>query len=293
MKIPPIRSWKLLKAFCSKTSLSAQLVLLCMACLSPVKLADAAKDYSLAVTPQFEHRKLFEIWKPIVGELEKRTGLSFKLITNLSLEEYEQEVRKGKPDFIYANPYLIVKENKSQGYLPLLRDRMPIRGIVVVRKDSPIRQVSELNGKSVAFPSPNALGAGLLLRADLDQIFHVKVNPLYAKSHTSAYMHVLNGLSDACGGVEKTMQEQEKPIQEALRVIYTTREAPSLPVAAHPRIPMKIREKVRRAFLDMATTPEGLKLLAKVPMKQPVSASLAEYLAMRTWNLDAYWVKDF
>lgn len=293
MTIFHILYWKWLKAFRSKASLSAQLVLLCMACLSPVKLTDAAEIYTLAITPQFEYRKLFEIWKPIVAELEKRTGLSFKLITNLSLDEYEQKVRKGKPDFIYANPYLIVKENKSQGYLPLVRDRMPIRGIVVVRKDSPIRQVSELSGKSVAFPSPNALGAGLLLRADLDQIFHIKVDPLYAKSHTSAYMHVLNGLSDAGGGVEKTLQEQEKPIRDALRVIYTTREAPSLPVAAHPRIPVKIRKKVRRAFLDMATTTEGLKLLAKVPMKQPVSASLAEYLAMRTWNLDAYWVKEF
>jgi len=268
-------------------------MLLCLLCLSQVERTFAAETYTFAVTPQFEHRKLFAIWKPIVAELEKRTGLSFTLITNLSLEEYEQEVGKGTPDFIYVNPYLILQENKSQGYIPLVRDLTPIHGMLVVRKDSPIRQVSDLNGKTVAFPSPNALGAGLLLRADLDQIFHIKVVPVYVKSHTSAYMHVLNGLSEAGGGMNKTLLEQEKSLQDMLRVIYTTREAPSPPIAAHPRVPTEAREKVRRAFLDMAATPQGLAMLAKIPMKQPVSASLDEYLALRKWKLDAYWVKEF
>jgi len=292
MTIFHICNGKWLKVFRSHALRYAQIVLLCVICLGHAEQA-AAATYSLAITPQFEYRKLFEIWNPIVAELEKRTGLSFKLITNLSLEEYEQEVGRGNPDFIYANPYLIVKENRNQGYLPLVRDRAPIRGILVVRKESPVRQVSQLNGKSIAIPSPNALGGGLLLRADLDQIFHIKFDQIYAKSHTSAYLHVLNGLADAGGGVEKTLQEQEQAVQEALRVLYTTRKAPSLPVAAHPRVPAKIREKVRRALLDMANTPDGMALLAKVPMKQPVPASLEEYLAMRSWHLNNYWVKEF
>lgn len=253
----------------------------------------AAGTYTLAVTPQFENRKLFSIWKPIATELEKRTGLAIKVVASLSLEEFEKEIGKGSFDFVYVNPYLILKEHATQGYIPLVRDRSPVRGILVVRKDSPIRKVEQLNGKKVAFPSPNALGAGLLLRADLDLLYKTRVVSVHAKTHNSSYLHVINGLADAGGGTDKTLQEQDPAIRDALRVLYTTREAPSLPVAAHPRVPKEHRELVRRALLDMAATPEGKQLLAKVPMPQPVVAAEEEYLAMRKWHLDDYWVKEF
>lgn len=58
-------------------------------------------------------------------------------------------------------------------------------GIIVVKKDSPVQSASELDGKTVAFPSPNALGATLLPRAEFDRKFNIKVNELYVKSHSS------------------------------------------------------------------------------------------------------------
>jgi phosphonate transport system substrate-binding protein len=248
---------------------------------------------TIAVTPQFEHRQLFAIWKPIVAELEKRTGMRFKLVASLSLEEFEHEFAKGVNDFVYANPYLLLKEHDQQGYIPLVRDKTPVRGILVVRKDSAIRSPSELDGKKVAFPSPNALGAGLLLRADLDQLYKARVVPIVTRTHTSSYIHVINGLAEAGGGVLTTLAQQTPEIRDALRVLYTTRAVPSLPLAAHPRVPAAEREKVRRAMLALAATAEGKLLLARVPMPEPIAADIKEYLAMRAWHLDAYWVSDF
>jgi phosphonate transport system substrate-binding protein len=267
-------------------------LLACLALLSGGR-ALAQPVYSLAITPQFEHRQLFAIWKPIVAELETRTGLRFKLVASLSLEEFEHEFAKGANDFVYANPYLLLKEYDRQGYVPLVRDRTPVRGILVVRKDSAIRGPADLDGKKVAFPSPNALGAGLLLRADLHQLYKARVLPIAAKSHTSSYIHVINGLADAGGGVLATLAQQTPEIRDALQIIYTTRAAPSLPLAAHPRVPAADREKVKRAMLELGATPDGRQLLARVPMPEPVAASIGEYLAMRAWHLDTYWVTDF
>ena len=119
-------------------------------------VAAAAQVYSFAVVPQFEQRKLFGIWKPIVDDLEKRTGLAFKLEATLTVPEFERELSKGTFDFVYANPYHILRTSKTPGYLPLVRDGTPLRGILVVRKDSPIGSPAELAGMQVAFPSPNA-----------------------------------------------------------------------------------------------------------------------------------------
>lgn len=252
----------------------------------------AAETYTFAVTPQFEQRKLFSIWKPIVDELEARTGLHFQLVAGYSIPGFERELEKGAFDFIYANPYHVMRLSKTQGYIPLVRDAVPLRGVLVVRKDSQIRKLSELNNQEVAFPTPNALGASLLMRAELFRLHHVEVKPLYVKTHSSVYIHVVNGLTVAGGGVEKTLQEQDPAIRDALRVLYVTREMPSLPVAAHPRVPPKDREKVRKALLQLGATQKGRELLAEVPMTHPVATSLEDYLPMRDWDLESFWVTE-
>ncbi|MDD5329984.1 MAG: phosphate/phosphite/phosphonate ABC transporter substrate-binding protein [Sulfuricella sp.] len=251
-----------------------------------------AETYSFAVVPQFEQRKLYAIWKPIVDQLEKRTGLSLKLTATLSVPEFEHELNKGTFDFIYCNPYHFLKMIPTVGYVPLVRDSDPLRGILVVRKDSPVQSPSELAGKTAAFPSPNAIGASLLMRADLARLHHVAVAPLYVKTHSSVYLHVVNGLADAGGGVEKTLTEQEPAVRNALRVLYATRELPSHPVAAHPRVPKADREKVRKALLEMGATKEGRALLAEVPIGRVVPADLEDYTPMRDWDLESLWVEE-
>jgi phosphonate transport system substrate-binding protein len=118
---------------------------------------------------------------------------------------------------------------KPGTYLPLVRDNKPHRGIVVVRKGGPITKIADLDGKTVAFPSPNAIGATLMTRAELERLFGVKVVPLYVKSHSSVYLHVAKGLAAAGGGVMKTLQEQDAAVRDLLSVLHTTEVMPNLP----------------------------------------------------------------
>lgn len=252
----------------------------------------AAEQYTFGIVPQYDQRQLYATWKPLMAELEARTGLSFRLATASTIAVFEKEFLKGSYDFAYMNPYHLLKANKAQGYVPIIRDQTSLRGILVVRKDSPIKNLSKLNNKVVAFPSPNALGASLLMRADLSELHHLKIVPLYVTSHDSVYLYVIKGLADAGGGVEQTLALQPKPVRDALRVLYTSREIPSHPITIHPRVPRADAEKVRRAFLAMASTKEGIKLLAKIPMKHPISASLDDYTDMLRWGLESFWVEE-
>ena len=246
------------------------------------------KTYSFGVVPQFEQRKLFSIWQPIVDELERRTGLGFRLVTTLKIRDFDKEFLNGDYDFAYVNPYLAGIASADSGAVPLVADKIPLRGIVVVRDTSPIRHVAELNGKVVAFPAPNAIGATLLVLADFDQVDHITVKPLFVKTHSSVYLHVVNNLVDAGGGVEKTFQEQPQEVRESLRVLYTTRSFPSHPVIAQSRIPKEDREKIRRALLAVAATPSGKELLQKVPIKQLAPVEAADYTKMLSWGLEKY-----
>jgi len=260
--------------------------------LAVIPPAYASDGYSFAVVPQFERRKVFAIWQPIVDELQKRSGVKLKLTTTLSVVEYGQQMRKGHYDFIYTNPYYVLKFYPVQGYVPLVRDAKNLRGIVVVRKDSPIRKPEDLQGKIIAVPTRNAFGASLMVQADLENLYRVSVTVKDAKTHTSAYFQTINGLADAAGGVQRTLQEQDPAVREALRVVYTTGELPSHPVAAHPRVPKAIQEKIRQAFLSMSDDPAMKPLLEKVPMQHLVTTSIDDYLPAAKLGLDRYWVEE-
>ena len=248
-------------------------------------------SYSFGVVPQFEQRKLYRIWRPILDELEQRTGLEFKLVDSPNIPDFEQKYREGTYDFAYMNPYHLLVANDTQGYLPLVRDggRM-LQGILVVPKESPIQSVGELAGKQVAFPAPNALGASLLMRAELAKLHGVQVIPRYVKTHSSVYLHVILGQTAAGGGVASTLLSQKPVIREKLRILYQTRLIYPHPISTHPRVPKAHQNRVRHALLEMAQTEKGAALLAKIPMHQTMAASLEDYTPMRAWGLEAFYV---
>lgn len=252
--------------------------------------AHSETEYSFAVVPQFEQRKLFAVWRPIIDELNRRTGIRLKLVATLSVPEFERELSLGSYDFVYTNPYHILREATHQAYIPLVRDEAPLRGIIVVAKNSPIQKPAELDGQRMAIPSNNALGASLLVRADLERLFKAKVIPVNTKTHSSTYLHVANGLLPAGGGVEKTLNEQEPAVRDLLRVLYVTREMPSHPISAHPRVATVDRQLIQKTLLELATTDAGKEMLAKVPIRTMIPTTMADYQPMRAWGLEKYWV---
>lgn len=247
--------------------------------------------YSFGVVPQFEQRKLFRIWRPILDELEHRTGFTFKLVGSPKIPVFEQKCMVGAHDFVYMNPYHLLMSQSTQGYLPLVRDseRM-LTGILVVAKDSPIQSVQELTGMSVAFPSPNALGASLMVRSELVRQYGVKVNPRYAQTHSSVYLHVVLGLTEVGGGVLSTLNAQKPEIRQKLRILYETKPVNPHPISVHPRVPEAHRNKVRQALLEMARTKDGAALLAKIPMQEIVTASMEDYTPMLSRRLEEFYI---
>ncbi|MDX1780046.1 MAG: phosphate/phosphite/phosphonate ABC transporter substrate-binding protein [Thalassovita sp.] len=276
-----------LKTPFSKTARTGLIALLGF--VSPV-LAD--QGYSVGVVPQFEARKLADIWTPILEELERRTGAELHMIGSPRIPEFEQAFIRGEFDFAYMNPYHSLVAFEQQHYQPLIRHgERKLFGVLVVRKDSPYQSVQDLSGKKIAFPSPNALGASLLMRADLDRRFHLDFEPDFVNTHASAYLNVVLGEADAGGGVMGTFNSLDPQIRDHLRIIYETTHLPPHPLVVHPRVPKEIAERVQQAFLDMAATPDGQALLARVPIGRAVKAEISDYQELRELKLDEYHIE--
>jgi phosphonate transport system substrate-binding protein len=261
---------------------------LLLAGMGPVR---AQTVYKFGVVPQFAPRKLASVWTPILNDLETRTGLTFKMVGSPKIPDFEMSFLAGAFDFAYMNPYHAMLASSKQGYVPINRDHgRKLFGVLVVKKDSPIQDIRALDGESLSFPAPNALGASLLMRAELARNVGITMKPIYTQTHSSVYLNVIFGKTPAGGGVMGSLKRQGKEIQDGLRVLYKTREMVPHPVTAHPRVPVEHREKVRAAFLAMGRSVEGAAMLAKVPFKKIGPASPDEYSDLKTWGLEEFYV---
>ena len=250
------------------------------------------KEFSFGVVPQFSATKISGIWTPILKRLSEKTGHTFKLKLSTNIPAFEKSFTRGDYDFAYMNPYHAVVAYGNNGYQPMVRDvGRSLYGIIVVKKDSTIMSVKELDGKKVAFPSPNALGAALIPRSELSRKFGIKIEEKYVRSHSSVYLNVALGLTAAGGGVQKTLSQQPEKIRDQLRIINKTQEVPPHPITAHKRIPLKIREKVTKVLLDIAASPEGVALLRKVPINVIGKSTIKDYSMLRDMGLAEFYVK--
>ncbi len=264
---------------------------LCYTILSSAAAIAAERVYTVAVVPQFAATKVYTDWTPLLAKLEEATGLRFQLLVYKDFPLFESEFASGVPDLVYLNPYHMTVAKQKQGYRPLIRDKGNLSGIIVVKKDGPIKNIADLNGKTIAFPTPNALGASLFIRSILAEEFNLKINPVYVNGHTNVYRHVLLDEAAAGGGIRKTLDSEADAIKSQLEVIYSTPEVASHPLAAHPRVSAAVGEKIVQAMLALSINAETKPLLAPVQLPNPVAAEYnRDYAGLTKLKLERYAV---
>lgn len=249
--------------------------------------------YTVSVVPQFAASELHRDWAPLLERLSQESRLSLTLRVVETISRFEAEFLAGVPDFVYLNPYHQVMARRAHGYVPLVRDGKPLSGILVVRRDSALRSVTELAGKPVAFPSPNAFGASLWIRALLAERDRVTIEPHYAQTHSNVYRQVLLGRVAAGGGVNNTLLQEREEVRTELRVLMETPGVPAHPISAHPRVPVAIQQRLTDAFLRLAADPTTRMLLSEVRLGNPVRADHArDYQPLETYRLERYLVRE-
>jgi len=255
-----------------------------------VAVQAGAQVFTVAVVPQYASSQVFRDWVPLLTKLEKVTGYHFKLLAYDEFSAFEKDFSNGVPDLIYLNPYHLLVAKKQQNYQPLVRDSLPINGILVVSKDGPIKSLEDLNGKKIAFPSPNALGASLYMRALLAEKMHIKFKPKYVGSHQNVYREVMLGEAAAGGGIQRTFNKEPNGLTNKLSILYNTPDIASHPLAAHPRVSASVRKKIIEALIASSKDPESEKLLAAIQMPQPVKADYQkDYSGLVKLKLDQYY----
>ncbi len=261
----------------------------CFLLLSFNLSARAAQTYTVAVVPQYSVEQISRDWTPLLVEVSKLTGLDLKLKTYATIPEFEAAFLKGEPDFAFMNPYHAVITKKAAGYIPIVRDDATrLTGILVVRKDSPITRLDQLNGATLAFPAPTAFAASLYMRALLTVEHKIQFTPEYVTTHPNVFRSVLTGRAQAGGAGHHTLVKETPEMQAELRVLYQTPGVYSHPISAHPRVPTQAREALLQAFLKLGANPAFAEQLKAIQIPKPVQANFKDYAPLEKLGLERF-----
>lgn len=261
--------------------------------LSAGLTAVAQTRWKLGIVPQLPAQEIQRQWRPVADWLETACAVRIEIDIAASIPQFEQGFARGDFELAYMNPYHAVMARQAQGYIPLVRDsQRMLSGVLVVPRDSPIRDVRDLAGKTVAFPAPNAFGASLFMRGLLEKEFGVVVAPAYVRTHSNSYRHVLTGEAAAAGGVDATLQREPEHVRSALRILFRTPEVPPHPLSAHPRIPADQRLCIARTLVNARTDPVRSPVLAGIQIPAPVEADFdRDYQPLVRLQLDRFVVE--
>ena len=255
--------------------------------------ADTSATYTFSIVPQFKPAQLQQEWAPLIERISRETGVKLKLVIAPSIPKFEAELFKAMPDFAFMNPYQAAIAMKSSGYLPMLRDKKPLNGILVVRKDSTYKKLKDLDGKIIGFPAPNAFAASLYMRAKLSEEHSLQYTAKYLNNHNLVFKHILLGHVAAGGTVNSALNDEPQDVRDQLTILYQTPDAASHPIAAHSRVPEAVRKAVINSLLGMQQDVEGRALLKEIRLPNLVDANYAsDYQPIEKLNIQKYLVAE-
>lgn len=266
------------------------LVVLLTALFVRTGTAEEKRALTFGVVPQQSASLLAEHWTPVFSYLSAKTGYVIRFRTAKDIPTFERRVAAGEYDLAYMNPYHYTAFHRSPGYRVFAKEKdKTLMGVIVVRRDSPYRDLRDLADKTLAFPAPAAFAATVIPLAHF-RALDIPVQPKYVFSHDSVYLTVAKGIYPGGGGVQRTLDALRPEVRKQLRVLWQTPRYTPHAIAAHPRVPAAVVARLREAMLAMDGDARGRALLARIGFKGIVPATDADYddiRALRIPLLDA------
>ena len=245
--------------------------------------------YRVGVTPLHNPHHLYKVFGPLMDYLsEQIPGIRFKLEASRNYAAYDEKLYAGQFDFALPNPFQTVNAvDKGYRVFAKMGDDEHFRGIILVRRDSGIREVADLKGRAVSSPAPTALAATMMPQYYL-QTHGVDVmselDNRYVGSQESSVMNVFLKQTAAAATWPppwRALAKQRPQLEQGLEVIWQTEPLINNGLVVSPEVPAEIVQQVHDLLVDLHTHERGRQILAPMELSRFESANDESYRVVR------------
>jgi phosphonate transport system substrate-binding protein len=220
----------------------------------------AQQPYSFYVLNQRTIALTAQYWNPILSFVSKKSGVALDLKLAKSAQEGNANAEAGKYAFLYTN-HFFTPERDRLGYRVIARPAGPgIRSQIVVPVDSPIQSLTDLNGKEVAFVSPDGF-TGYWLPMDALLRANVNIKVVFSGNQEASSAQLRLYKVAAAGVNSSVMARYGRRESFQYRALWTSEVYQDLCIMANPHLPANTVAAVRAALVDMVKDPQGHEIL--------------------------------
>jgi len=225
------------------------------------------------VNPYKEPAALKEIYKELLGHLEKELGVEIVFVVSNDYTHLRALIESKKVDFASISPKLfstVRQRIHGTHYLATIqikdeknRPKCTYRGLIVAQNDGTMNHLVDLKGKRFGFTDKESTSgyfypqmllkeAGIDSEKDFSQVFMLKKHPKIIGA-------LLEKSIDAGAVYEGTYEAMKQERGDSLKIIASTEEIPYDAIVGSPHLAVEMAETIKKALLtfESNTSLEG------------------------------------
>lgn len=224
--------------------------------------------------------------KPLEKLLSKELGIPVKVSVSTNYNTIVEAMKSKKVDvgFLPPTAYTLAHDQKAADLL-LQAQRFGVKedgsaskelvdsykSEILVKKDSKIKSLKDLKGKKIALQDVTSTAgytfplAMLKNEAGINATKDMKI--VNVKGHDQAVISLLNGDVDAAAvfnDARNTVKKDQPNVFKDTQILKLTQAIPNDTISVRPDMDKDFQEKLKKAFIDIAKSKEGHKIISEV-----------------------------
>ncbi|MBU0675286.1 MAG: phosphate/phosphite/phosphonate ABC transporter substrate-binding protein [Proteobacteria bacterium] len=249
-------------------------------------------EFQVAVGAMISPHETFIHYRELLDYLAEKAGKSYQLVLRKKYQEVNDAVRDGEVDLALVCSGAYVQGHDQFGMellvAPMVAGKTVYYSYLIVNKNSTIRDLEDLRGKTFAFTDPMSNSgrlspvALLAEHGETPESFFTKT--IFTYSHDKSIKAVAHGLVDGAA-VDSLIWDYFNATNDELtketRIIHTSDPYGIPPLVVPPGLDPALKARFREIFLAMHTDPAGLKILQTIRIERFVSVDDSLYTSIR------------
>lgn len=243
-----------------------------IACLSisVAGQAAAADKLRIGLIPSEDSQAMIESSKQVLSSLETKLGMPVEPFVATDYNGIIEALRSGKLDVAYLGPFSYVLATSVADVeafavaITKNTGQSAYRSLILARKDSGIRDLADLKGRTFAFVDPSSASGHLFPKAGLEQAGFDPATlfsrVIFSGSHDASILAVANQKVDAAAVADRILANAVarglvKP--DDLQVVWSSRPIPESPMVWRKNLDPALKQKVAAALASIKDVPWG------------------------------------
>jgi len=206
---------------------------------------------------------LFKRFTPLIEYLNNKVKRDFIIETSHNFSQHVKKTASRRFDFLLTAPHFVLAAVNTGHYRVIATYNKPLTAIIVVHKNSAIRSLSDLHGKTISTPAPEAI-ISIVGKKLLSNDSRLNIRYLSFRNHNAAYQAMLSGESQAAViSIYVYLDAIKKGLP--LRELAKSKQFPAVGILAATDLPDSVVKRFVYALVNMSTDKKGreaLKLMA-------------------------------